>query len=328
MSLLSWWYCPQINLCLPGRRCVSGVSLHVVLWAVLRAASWDPAELSVPQGQTRRSRLMVLLIDLDSATAAGLEQVCTIITHHFSHMWFKEVWSFNAQIIIIIQINQDTNQTWLCFVKQLWAGGPRHSLLGPVAAALGHSSLLHQLFVHLLPPPATAAHVLLLRPAPAGCPKCGKTGQFSAWPLNFCDDKPLSLLCLSLIWKCPPPSRWAGSTDHHLIRPRGVSSWWWSPWWQDTCCAGCLTVLWRWLPPLDGQACWHLLAAWSPLFWPRPAPSLTPSSICCSTPRWSGFDLIWSNAVFCAADMFKLQIWFFCSGVLWKTYEQLISYLP
>lgn len=65
----------------------------------------------------------------------------------------------------------------LCVMEQLRAGGSRHHLLGPVAPALGHISLLHQLFVHLLPAPAAAAHVLLLREDPADCASGGQTGE-------------------------------------------------------------------------------------------------------------------------------------------------------
>lgn len=65
----------------------------------------------------------------------------------------------------------------LCVMEQLRAGGSRHHLLGPVAPALGHSSLLHQLLVHLLPAAAAAAHVLLLWEDPAGRTSGGETGE-------------------------------------------------------------------------------------------------------------------------------------------------------
>jgi len=60
---------------------------------------------------------------------------------------------------------------------QLRAGGSRHHLLRSVAPALHRSSLLHQLFVHLLSAAATAAHVLLLREDLVGCACVGKTGE-------------------------------------------------------------------------------------------------------------------------------------------------------
>lgn len=68
----------------------------------------------------------------------------------------------------------------LCVMEQLWARGPRHHLLSSVAPALGHSSLLHQLFVHLLPAPAAAAHDLLLREDPAGSASSGEAGELTA----------------------------------------------------------------------------------------------------------------------------------------------------
>lgn len=71
-----------------------------------------------------------------------------------------------------------------CVVWQLWARGPWYHLLNPVATAHSHSSLLHQLFVLLLPPPSTAAHVLLLWEDPAGCPRCSETGQLGVCPLT------------------------------------------------------------------------------------------------------------------------------------------------
>lgn len=71
-----------------------------------------------------------------------------------------------------------------CVVEQLRAGGSRDHLLSRVASALSRSSLLHQLFVHLLPASATVAHVLLLREDLAGCARGGETGEHTAWPLT------------------------------------------------------------------------------------------------------------------------------------------------
>lgn len=65
----------------------------------------------------------------------------------------------------------------LYVMEQLRAGGSWHHLLRPVAPALAHSTLLHQLFVHLLPAAAAAAHDLLLREDPAGCAIGGETDE-------------------------------------------------------------------------------------------------------------------------------------------------------
>lgn len=76
----------------------------------------------------------------------------------------------------------------LCVTVQLRAGGSRHHLLGPVAAAVCRSSLLHQLFVRVLPAPAAAAHDLLLWEDPAGSASGGTAGER---PLTF----DLCLMC-------------------------------------------------------------------------------------------------------------------------------------
>lgn len=68
---------------------------------------------------------------------------------------------------------------------QLWAGGSRDHLLGSVAPALCHSSLLHQLFVHLLPAPAAAAYDLLLREDTAGSAS-GPTGDTAHMTFDLC----------------------------------------------------------------------------------------------------------------------------------------------
>lgn len=91
----------------------------------------------------------------------------------------------------------------LCVTEQLWTRGPRHHLLSSVAPAFCHSSLLHQLFVRLLPAPAAAAHDLLLREDPADSASGVEAGEVTA-PVTF----NLSLMCdlLSL-------PRVRGSTD-------------------------------------------------------------------------------------------------------------------
>jgi len=82
-----------MNVCL-SLSSISGVSLSAVLGAVLCAARQNPlglGALSVPPGQARCSRLLALLADLDSAIAAGLEQVCTapILMNHFTRYWIN-----------------------------------------------------------------------------------------------------------------------------------------------------------------------------------------------------------------------------------------------
>lgn len=70
----------DILMCISGRYCVPGVSLSAVLWAVLCAASQHPAGLvPVPQSQGGCGGVLALLAALDSAAAAGLEQVLTCI---------------------------------------------------------------------------------------------------------------------------------------------------------------------------------------------------------------------------------------------------------
>lgn len=68
----------------------------------------------------------------------------------------------------------------ICVMEQLRTGGPRHHLLSSVAPPFSYSSLLHQLFVHLLPPPAADAYDLLLREDPAGAASCVEAGELMA----------------------------------------------------------------------------------------------------------------------------------------------------
>lgn len=105
----------------------------------------------------------------------------------------------------------------LCVMEQLWARGPRHHLLSSVAPALGHSSLLHQLFVHLLPARAAAAHDLLLREDPAGSASSGDAGELTAHvTFDLCVmSMPFSVsVCVS---------RSAGSTGPQLRGGKAVS---------------------------------------------------------------------------------------------------------
>ncbi|KAM7374532.1 hypothetical protein PAMP_007183 [Pampus punctatissimus] len=76
---------------------------------------------------------------------------------------------------ITLNMKHMKSEHMFCVVEQLRARGSWHHLLGPMAPALGNSSLLHQLLVHLLPASASAADVLLLWEDPAGCAKGGET---------------------------------------------------------------------------------------------------------------------------------------------------------
>lgn len=63
------------------------------------------------------------------------------------------------------------------FWGQLWTRGHRHHLFGSVAPAQLGISLLHQLFVRLLPPPAPAGDDLLLREDPGGAASGVEAGE-------------------------------------------------------------------------------------------------------------------------------------------------------
>lgn len=96
----------------------------------------------------------------------------------------------------------------LFVTEQLWTRRPRHHLLSSVAPAFCRSSLLHQLFVRLLPSPAAAAHDLLLREDLADSASSGEAGELTAHvPFN------LSLMCdLFSMSVAPQVSRIDGSS--------------------------------------------------------------------------------------------------------------------
>ena len=81
----------------------------------------------------------------------------------------------------LLMLNRVTSENMSCVVEQLRARGSRHHLLGPVASALGHISLLRQLPVGLLPAPASGAHVVLLREDPTGRTRGGEAGELDLW---------------------------------------------------------------------------------------------------------------------------------------------------
>lgn len=88
----------SLSLSLSGRYSVSGVSLPAVSGEILCGAAQRSAGLlSVPQGPARHRRLLVLLATLDSAAAAGLGQVCTVLTDHLSH-WIIQSFSKNLEV--------------------------------------------------------------------------------------------------------------------------------------------------------------------------------------------------------------------------------------
>lgn len=60
---------------------------------------------------------------------------------------------------------------------QLWTRGHWNHLFSSVATAHGCISLLYQLFIHLLPPPAPAPDDILLREDPAGAASYVEAGE-------------------------------------------------------------------------------------------------------------------------------------------------------
>lgn len=115
---------------------------------------------------------------------------------------------------------------------QLWARGARHHLLSSVAPTLDLGSLLHQLPVHLLPAPTTAAHDLLLREDSTGSASSGEAGELTANMTLDCCVVPVafraSTRCVCESDACVPRS--AGSADPQLSGGKAVSSSWWSAW--------------------------------------------------------------------------------------------------
>lgn len=122
----------------------------------------------------------------------------------------------------------------LCDMEQLWARRPRHHLLSSVAPTLDLRSLLHQLFVHLLPAPTTAGRDLLLREDSAGSASSGEAGELTAnMTFDLCVMR--DVCCIQSFHQCVRESnvcvpRSAGSTDPQLSGGKAVSSSWWSAW--------------------------------------------------------------------------------------------------
>lgn len=141
------------------RYCISSFFLALVLGALrCGAVGLSDKLLSLPQGQTRHRCLLVLLSVLDSASTVRLEQVCqSLVSRPFT-------------VRGLCPVGRKSLRKYGLFncVLQLRPRGHRHHLFGPVAPAHGFISLLHYLFVHLLPPSAPDGDGLLLREDPAG----------------------------------------------------------------------------------------------------------------------------------------------------------------
>lgn len=112
-------------------------------------------------------------------------------------------------------------------MAQLRPRGARHHLLSSVAQTLDFGSLLHQLPVHLLPAPTTAAHDLLLREDSAGSASSGEAGELTA---NTTFDRCVVPVAFRASTRCVCVPRSAGSADPQLSGGKAVSSSWWSAW--------------------------------------------------------------------------------------------------